>query len=232
MAHALQLQSNPPSCPVPPAPVSWGGARNRADRQSWHLSAKQVRDLMAAATYASASGRPFNRHWTVHYEKAGIADSDGAAFVGRLLDSARRFASRANIEFAAAWVRENGEGKGGHVHILLHLPPSLSLRNLTRRWIDRAGGRYRARVSRVVSIGGTLNCATTNPGHYLANLQTVLAYVLKAADPDTGRRLALPRYDEGGRVIGKRAGWTQNVGVAARGGAHFEFVSRIVAGAL
>lgn len=219
MAHALHLQSNPLPCPVPPAPLSWGGARNRADRESWHLSDKQVRDLIAAAAYASASGRPFNRHWTVHYEKARIADSDGAAFVGRLLDTVRRFASRANIEFAAAWVRENGEGKGAHVHVLLHLPPSLSLRNLTRRWIDRAGGTYRARVSRTKSIGGALNCAATNPGHYAANLQTVLAYVLKAADTNTGRRLALRRYGEGGRVIGKRAGWTQNVGVAARGGA-------------
>lgn len=160
---------------------------------------------------------PFNRHWTVHSERAGIASMDGAGFVGRLIDTVRRYATRHGYQMSALWVREDGEGKGGHVHILLHLPPSLSLRTLTVRWVRSAGGTYRAGVSHMETIGGGLNCAATNPEHYGLNMGEVLAYVLKAADPDTGRRLCLPKCDIGGMVRGKRIGWTQNIGVAARG---------------
>jgi hypothetical protein len=44
--------------------------------------------------------------------------------------------------------------------------------------------------------------------HYRANADAVMAYLVKAADTDTGRALALPRLGEGGPIIGKRAGWT------------------------
>lgn len=162
--------------------------------------------------------RPLNRHWTVHYERAGIPENEGARFVGHLLRLVKAWARRNGAELAAVWVRENGDGKGGHVHILMHLPAELSLRNRTRRWIEAAGGTYRRNVSKVRSIGRGLQSCNRPGSGYSANLANALAYVLKGASAPVAASVGLARYGEGGKVIGKRAGWTQNVGEAARRG--------------
>ena len=169
--------------------------------------------MIEAAIFAERIGLPFNRHWTVHYEMAGIAERDGALFVGRLLTLVRKFVRRAGGDLAALWARENGHGKGGHVHILLHLPNGLTLRNRTRRWIKAAGGNPVRRVSKVRAIGGA---ARPDGDHYRANANEVTAYLLKGASNETGRALGLNRYGDGGPIIGKRAGWTANIGQAAR----------------
>jgi hypothetical protein len=195
---------------------TWGGARNHADRVSFNLSRRQCEGLVAAASAIEKLSKNIDRHWTVHYERAGIADCDGAAFVRRFLKRAGEHVRRSGGSLAAIWVRENGDGKGAHVHILLSLPTGMTLRNLTRRWIIAAGGRYRKGVSEVRTIGGTLASARTNLDRHEANVGNVLAYLLKGADAETGRQLGLERYGEGGPIIGKRCGWTQNLGRAAR----------------
>ena len=172
--------------------------------------------MIQAARFAERIGLAFNRHWSIHYEMAGIAERDGAAFVGRLLALVRKHVRRVGGELAALWVRENGHGKGGHVHVLLHLPSGLTLRNRTRSWIKTAGGNPVRRVSRVRTIGGTLKTDNISNGAYRANADAVLAYLVKGASDDTGRALALPRSGEGGPIMGKRAGWTVNIGAAAR----------------
>lgn len=196
--------------------TSWGGARNRRDRTSLNLTRRQVDGLIAAADYAERTGLAFNRHWTVHYERAGIAEIDAPQFIGRLLKLAKGYATRKIGQFTAVWVRENGEGKGGHVHILMHMPAGRTLRGRTGKWVRLAGGTSRAKVSRVVSIGGALLSADKRSEHYRHNLATVLAYVLKGAERETGEALTLPRSGEGGLIIGKRCGWSQNVGRGQR----------------
>ena len=172
--------------------------------------------MIEAANYAERIGLAFNRHWTVHYEMAGIAEPDGTAFVGRLLALVGKHVRRAGGKFAALWARENGDRKGGHVHILMHLPSGMTLQNLTRRWIKTAGGNPVRRVSKVRTIGGLLTNAKVGGAGYRSNADAVLAYLIKAASDETGRALALPRFGEGGPIIGKRAGWTQNIGAKAR----------------
>lgn len=223
----------------------WGGPRNRADRVSLHLSRRQVIDLIAATLFARSIGKPFNRHWTVNCELAGIADHDAARFTGKLIDLARKQARRDGGELAAAWAREGGDGKDTHAHIMLYLPPGMTLRNRTRRWIKAAGGTARRRASKVriiagmkanQSVGGgdgtgaTLaNVSISNGGadgvnltkpdigeHYRANADAVLAYLLKGADAATAGELGLRLYGEAGPIIGKRAGFTQNIGPTAR----------------
>jgi hypothetical protein len=48
------------------------------------------------------------------------------------------------------------------------------------------------------------------------NASNVVRYLLNAAEGDVGRELGLTRAGQGGRIIGKRCGWTQNIGRAAR----------------
>ena len=172
--------------------------------------------MICAADFAECIGLAFNRHWTVHYQLAGIAEHDGAAFVGRLLALVRKHIKRQGLETAALWARENGEGKGGHVHILLHVPAGMTLRNLTRRWIKSAGGTAARRASRVRTVGGTVARSHPASGAYRANSDAVLAYIIKGADPATGEGLSLPRFGEAGLILGKRAGWTQNIGAASQ----------------
>lgn len=210
MARALQLLESALGSGGKPC-GRWGGARNRADRESWQLTAGQVDRLIAVAANAERVGLAFNRHWTIHHERAGIPNRDGARFIGKLLHLARQQAKRAGGEMAALWLRENGHGKGAHVHILMHLPPGLLLQNRTGRWIKAAGGKPRTRVGKIRSIGGSLGCAETSPDRYRANLEAALAYVLKCTDRQTGNRIGLPRCEERGLVIGKRCGWTHNI---------------------
>ncbi|OYU33333.1 MAG: hypothetical protein CFE35_20510 [Novosphingobium sp. PASSN1] len=194
------------------AGTGWGGARNRADRTSEYLTRRQCEGLIAAAARAQRMGLPFNRHWTIHYERAGVAEIDAGRFIGRLLKLAGDYARRHHGKIAAIWVRENGDGKGGHVHILLHLPAGLGLRGRTAHWVRLAGGERSARVSRVRSIGRGLTSADNGGEHYQQNAGAVLAYILKGADAETGATLGLTRHGERGLIIGKRCGRTQNIG--------------------
>ncbi|CCA93376.1 hypothetical protein [Novosphingobium sp. PP1Y] len=195
---------------------TWGGARIRSGRVSENLTRRQIEGMIAAASYAQATGRTFSRHWTIHYGNAGIPDSEGAAFVRNILKRAGEHIRRAGGDMAAIWSRENGEGKGAHVHILLHAPDGYTFRNRTRRWIEGAGGKYRRGVSVVRVIGGTLASARSNDARHGGNVWNVLAYLMKGADNETGAALELNRHGAGGPIIGKRCGWTQNIGETER----------------
>lgn len=222
---ALATIAYTPCCvvalPFCPAKATWGGARNRADRSSDALADHKVDDLLNAARFALATGRTFQRHWIVHYGRAGIAEHEAAGFLRKLFDQVGRQARRAGGELTALWVRELASDYGEHVHILLHLPTGLSLRNQTRRWIETAGGTYQPGVSMTKSIGGRLDKQPekngTNRGeHHRANAANVVRYLLKSASAEKGGQLGLTRHGRGGHIIGKRCGWTQNIGQAAR----------------
>lgn len=210
----LAILSSIGSCGLSLSGNGWGGARNRRDRVSENLTLRQCEALTAAADRAEQMGLAFNRHWTVHYDRAGIDEPDGARFVGRLLKLAGDYARRHNSKVTAIWVRENGDGKGGHVHILLHLPIGLSLRGRTPKWIRLAGGESREGVSFIRTIGARLVSAKIGGEHYRVNADRVRGYLLKGASREAGEALGLARAGDGGFVIGKRCGRTQNIGKA------------------
>jgi hypothetical protein len=162
-------------------------------------------ELVEAAQQAMAMGLPFNRHLTVHWEKAGLADTEAADATGRLLKLIRDWVRRYGGT-AYAWVRENGDGKGSHTHILLHVPKGVSL-NFTRRWyraITGCKGRVPAGAVRTDAIGGSASCAFSGSEWYQANVAKIVGYILKGVDRQTGIALDLDRYGEGGTIKGKR----------------------------
>lgn len=217
--------------------ATWGGARNRADRKSDLLADAKVAELLDAATFALATGRVFQRHWIVHYGKAGVQPRDGMRFVSKLLNLVSKQARRDGGEMTALWVRERASDFGEHVHILLHLPAEMRLHGRTRRWIEaalaQAGGgfwdryalaRPRARasgwikgVSKVRIVAGRLPKieGIRRPAHWV-NALNVVRYLLKSASEETGAALELSRSGQGGKIIGKRCGWTQNIGLRSR----------------
>ncbi len=190
----------------------WGGARNFKFRTSEHLDLEQCRRLIRAFNNSEKLDLPFNRHWTVHYEKAGVSEQNATKFIGRLLKLVREYAGRHKKRFACIWVREGGVAYGNHVHILMHLDPELSLRGRTRKWIRVAGGISKRNVSEVRSVGGSLIGVAQHSKHHEVNRHAVLSYLLKCANGEAGRELGLTRYGVTAKVTGKRCGYSQNLG--------------------
>ncbi len=122
---------------------------------------------------------------------------------------------------AYTFARETGDAKGSHVHILLHLPPALapSFFAMQRGWLRRVTGRpYRAGVLLSRAIAGARDCPLQGSERYRVNLVKLINYQRKGAPlgvaATIGQTTFEPTYQ--GCIIGKRAGWSQNLGVAAR----------------
>ncbi|PSO13630.1 MULTISPECIES: hypothetical protein [unclassified Sphingobium] len=191
----------------------WGGARNTADRTSDAVTLHQAAGVIRAAEVAWAIGLPLNRHVTIHLEKAGVADRDAAKAIGAFLRMMRDWLRKAGLMTAGAWVRENGLGKGSHVHILLHLPTGVRWTfQRCRRWLERiVGVPYRKGVIVTRRIRGS-----ARPDQmldlYSANLAKIVMYLIKGVQACDAKMLGIQHYRPGGTVIGKRVGWTQNIG--------------------
>lgn len=215
---AILCKSGAPYLPLP-LHSTWGGARNRASRVSHGIGLLKAIELVEATRRATLIGLPFNRHLTVHWAKAGLTDAQAAVATGRLLKLCRDWVRKRGGDIAHVWVRENGPGKGSHVHILLHLPDGVTLGGMTRRWYKIVTG-WHGRVPRgamdTECIGLSARAARSGSDWYEANLARVVAYLLKGVDPATANVLGLGRFNEGGRIIGKRVAASTNLGRTIR----------------
>lgn len=165
---------------------------------------------------AMTIGLPLNRFITLHWQAAGLPLEDMADATGRFKEQLTRWLARRGHRTAWIWVHENGGVEGGHCHFLVHVPPECvaDLIAAQKRWLRKITGRpYRAKVVKSVPIGGRLGLEASNPELHLANLEKVMAYVIKQADAVATSQFHQP----GGRVIGRRCSTSQNIGVNARG---------------
>jgi hypothetical protein len=205
---------------------AWGGARNRADRVSDGITLKQAQGLIAAVQFAQSAGMPLNRHLTIHWEKAGVIDADVPKVQGTFLKLANDWSRTRGERLTYAYVRENGDDKGSHSHLLIQLGnrAERAFFGMQRGWIKRATGQpYRRGVIHSRRIAGlsagelplgiplALQCQ-----RYYQNLATVLGYLLKGSNPDAALLLGLERLETGGFITGKRVGWSDNIGSRAR----------------
>ena len=173
---------------------------------------------MAATTFAAGIGLAFNILLTIHFEAGGIDDGQAGAALRAFLKSAGGWTAKRSARLAWAFVREHGEGKGSHAHILLHVPPALrpAFTRRQRQWLQRAGVNLAKGVILSRRIGGTLRAYQQSPDSYFPNLGEALGYCLKGADATAAKAVGLTRLESGGRIIGKRCGTSQNIGRAAR----------------
>lgn len=202
-----------------PAAATRGGARNRADRVSHALNPSQVASLIAARLYADTIGLPLNRMITIHWQAADVALACMPKATGRFTDLMAKTIARHGCKTAWGWVHENSGVKGGHCHLLAHVPADLVslVTDLQRGWLRRiTGKKYRARVILSKPVGGRLGLEVGNPSLHAVNLDVALAYVLKGASPEAASLFDLKLLESGGCVIGKRCGTSQNIGAKAR----------------
>ena len=202
-----------------PRSIGRGGARNRASRESHELSAAQVANLIAAARHAEAIGLPFTRMITIHWQAAGVPLERMVKATGRFIDLLSKALARHGSATAWLCVHENGHGKGGHSHVLAHVPASLvqRLTALQKGWLRRITRQpYRTRVILSKPIGGRLGLEGSNPDLHKANARAALAYLLKGASASAAARFNLQPLEPGGRIIGRRCSTSQNIGAKAR----------------
>lgn len=119
------------------------------------------------------------------------------------------------------WVREAGEGKGDHVHILWSVPPDLSkdFARLERGWRKRMGAKRGrgAFKSKPVGLSYRHGAYEIQYGEsYPEALRGVLSYMVKGAGPKTAQALGLQRSGLGGELWGKRCGMSENINRTAR----------------
>lgn len=203
-----------------PCSTGRGGARNRAERESHALTLAQIANLTAAERHSEAIGLPFTRFTTIHWEAAGVPLCGMVRATGRYIDLLTKTLARRGSRTAWIWVLENGLGKGGHCHLLLHIPAAFvrDVTALQRRWLRSiTGNAYRSGVIHSVPIGGRLGLETSHPELHAVNREAALAYLLKGADAEAANRFGLERLEPGGRIIGRRCSTSQNIGAKARG---------------
>ncbi len=202
-----------------PCSSNKGGSRNRANRTSDALTKAQIANLTAAERHSSVIGLPFTRMITIHWQAAGVALADMVKATGRFLDLLTKALVRHGRKTAWLWTLENGDRKGGHCHLLVHVPAALVslLTRLQKGWLRRITGKpYRARVIRSKPIGRLLDLENGNPELHAVNLAEAFGYVLKGADPEAAAAFGLARLEAGGRIIGKRCGTSQNIAAKSR----------------
>lgn len=201
------------------SPQQHGGARNRADRVSLSLTKAQVTNLLAAVRHAQQKGLPLNRMITVHWEAAGVPLNAMARATGRLTDLLSKTLARHGSCTAWVWVHEGGDNKGGHCHLLVHVPSTLValVARRQRSWLKRITGKsYRPRVILSRPIGGLLGLEIGNPELYAANLTAAVGYLTKGIEAEAAAACNILKLEPGGSVIGKRCGTSQNIGRKAR----------------
>jgi hypothetical protein len=190
---------------------------------------KDCENLILAAGHARRIGLPLNRFLTIHFDKAGVADP--VAAIGRLTKLMGDWLRCNNTELTAVWVREAGEGKGEHVHMLLGIDPA-KVGQFTRKhraWMARIGCRWEKGVFLSRIVGGSHRAAFNEDTEclYLQAVTATLDYCLKGADSQARQLFKIKRDEPGGELVGKRCGTTENIGRAAR--LRWEQSSRIAA---
>lgn len=196
-----------------------GGARNKTYRISEGLTGRQVTNLVDAVEHAARVNLPLNRMVTVHWQAAGVPPKAMSRATGRFLDLLSKTLKRHGSSTAWVWVHENGDDKGGHCHLLVHVPSSL-VRYIScrqRSWLKRITGKpYKRRTILSRPVGGLLGLEVGNPDLHALNLRETLNYLIKGTDQQTAEVRHLTRLQAAGPVYGKRCGTSQNIGCKAR----------------
>lgn len=197
-----------------------GGANNRADRTSWHLTQAQADKLINGCRAAMAVGMGMNRFVTISWESSGLDPKQSVAATGDWIKCARDWLRERGFQAAWLWTQERGPVLGAHCHILLHVPLELAplFRGKPSQWakriIARRGGAYKAKTVLTRQIANGKACRG-NSAAYEALIMGRLHYVLKCAPaafegPSGMRTWAYKPWGQKSLVYGKRAGVWQH----------------------
>lgn len=170
--------------------------------------------LLCAAVRAEEVGLPLNTFTTVHFGALGLTEAETAEAVTRFCKLARDWLRRHGLRTAWLWVREHGEAKGAHLHLLWHVPPEVHLGQFPRGWAARAARHpYRRGAVKTRRLRGSSVNEPVSRDQLRENTTAVIRYLLKGLAPSDAAVLGLQQGGCGGTVIGKRCGISTNLGI-------------------
>ena len=190
---------------------------NTGTRTTEFISKRQAQNLLDAAVFAYEQDRSLNLTISVNLTKAGIC-GEARHFMQQFLKNMTDWLGRKTDGPHYLWVLENPPQRGLHVHIMVHWPGKHrdGLGKRLRKWLKRAGGRYRARVLDYQNLRQPGDPDGTGYG------PNFVRYLLKGVDPASRRIYGQNLECEFQGVIkGKRSGTSESIGKAARARAGF-----------
>jgi hypothetical protein len=184
------------------------GRNGKPDRVSYFINRRPAVNVHHATRYADRLGLPLNRFVTINFSHTSCADKQASHAFRKLLT--QRFAPwlrrssglKETLPPTYVWVLECGGGQAC-VHWLVHIPRSLNTA-FERKIADW-----------LTSLLGEAPAASTVKIKAIPNLIGLKRYVLKGVDPVWAKHLAVRHIDQG-RVVGKRSGFSRNLGPEAR----------------
>jgi hypothetical protein len=181
---------------------------NGRARRSLHINRCPAVNIHHARRYAAALGVPLNWMVTVNFGLAGIDQGAASLALQKLL--AQRFApwlrrSAANdngLKPTYVWSLEAPHGSVS-AHLLLHLPSHLvrGFQDRLRFWLEGLAGNEMS--VRVIDI------------RPVKNIVGATRYILKGISETWGPHLAIRPVAQG-QIVGKRSGFSRNLGPTAR----------------
>lgn len=179
-----------------------------ARRRSRHINRHPAVNIHHARRYSEREGIPFNLAVTINFGIAGVPPEEASRLLQKLL--AQRFApwlrrspaNDNNLSPTYAWSLEAPYGTVS-AHLMIHLPPQLinSFQRRLRAWLVGLLGS--AVPSRAIDMRPVYNRIGFT------------RYILKGIAPEWAGHLAVDPLPQG-EIIGKRTGFSRNLGPTAR----------------
>ena len=192
---------------------------NTGEKVSEFITSTKAMNLADAVEHAYHLGFPLNRTITIHLDKAGVS-SDPQAFVTEYLKRVGQWLRTKGVKPYHIWVLENPPMAGLNLHIMIHIPNEerADFNNRVRNWLRVSGGKYKSNVISQSQLQSRFQQAKFT------------CYMLKGADPAFFDSRALPGFFHSpqGTIKGKRCGWSESLGEAARNRSPFFPRSRTI----
>lgn len=186
---------------------------NSRNRQSLQIGRKPAANLHHATRFAERIGQPLNQFITINYTKTACRPEDASARFRLLLASwfarwlRRHPRNRKACQPTYVWVLEAAGGQTA-VHWLVHIPRGLirEFWSMVPQWVQ-------------ATVGPDIEPSTVKHRR-IHNVTGLKRYVLKGMDPHFARAWKI-RPSPQGMIVGKRSGFSRNLGPAARKGVNY-----------
>ena len=175
-------------------------------RESEHINYRPAVNLHHATRFSEAINLPLNEFATINYSHTACSLDDASERFRKMIKERfarwlKRMAKRGRIiPPTYVWTFENRGGETA-VHWLIHIPEDLKneFRRLLPRWIEETAGPDRT--------GTAIKCKP------IFNLIGLRLYILKGVKKGDAASLGVTHVPQG-KIIGKRSGFSRNLGPA------------------
>ncbi len=170
--------------------------------ESHYMSQKQVAGLFEHVRQCHMTGRPLNRFMTIQMKD--LQQKSPQKTINDLMEKTRKWLKSKGHDPAYLWVLENGETKGIHAHLIIHIPKHCihDYKRLIKKWLP-------LEITKT-----TLDFKTIKYPHYghvgtRSCVYGVLKYMCKGINPSTPTHDIKPIYQ--GEIVGRRCGHSMTI---------------------